>query len=382
MVMSLSAVAIVAIDSGLLNRLLLVSMARLPKKSFIYHLFIFLVGILLTSIIPSIATRCQLMAPFLLKIFQLLGVEDNQKTKTYFVLSGFTAVTLFASVFLSSSLMNFVVLGFLPVQEQVQFQWIGWIHASAVYGGILFIFSFVLTWIFSSLSSGIHISTDYLKSEKGNLGPVNTKEWTTLICIVFFSVGILTFYLHKINPAWLSFFLLFVLLGVGLISKKDFQSRIDWPFLLFLASAIGIVSCANYLGLDVWFSGVLLNYVHQIIENESQFYVLIILFTLAVRLVLPIPAAVTLICAVLLPVTTAFGLNPWLVSFIVLVCADVAFMPYQNLFYVDFAGALTNEEGKLIYNQTTFLLFNALINLCKFIALWGSIPYWKQIGLL
>ncbi len=173
---------------------------------------------------------------------------------------------------------------------------------------------------------------------------------------------------------------MFCIFGFGFISKIQFQREVDWPFLIFMASAVSITATIKYLEMDAWLSGYL-----AVITSYStsgvMFLSLICGITLIARFFLPIAPAVVLLSTIFIPLSVKQGVNPWLVAFIILVAADMWFIPYQNSFYIIFeeAGLINNQ---LFYNRAKFIVYNFFIGLIKIGSFYISIPYWKSLGLL
>lgn len=381
LVMSVGALTVALMDSNLISRLLYQMLKLLPPHALFCHIVLFLTGFLLTPFIPSIISRIQLIAPFLGRIFYVFDMKSASNTSTFLSFTAFMGVTCFSSVFLSSSLVNFVILGFLPSQEQFQFQWLGWLKGSLAYGSVMLVGLGVLMVLFAAFSFKLTIPEGYLDKEIQKLGPFNRKEALVLGCSVLFSLGILTFSLHKISLAWISLSLLFILLGTGLLSKRDFETRLDWSFLLFLSSAIGITTCVNFLSLDTFLNNALTPYIASFLESSYRFYFFTCLITCLVRVVLPPPAAIVLLCSFLIPLASSYGYSSWVTSFVILVSSDIWFFSYQNFLYVAYAEDVASHTHPQPYREKVFLLLNAGLVLLKLMGLYVSLSYWHHLGL-
>jgi DASS family divalent anion:Na+ symporter len=103
--------------------------------------------------------------------------------------------------------------------------------------------------------------------------------------------------------------------------------------------------------------------------------------TLIARIFVPIAPTIVLLSTIFIPLASNEGVNPWLVTFIILVAADMWFVPYQNSFYIIFeeAGLINNQ---LFYDRKKFILFNLFVGILKLGAFYISIPYWKSLGLM
>jgi DASS family divalent anion:Na+ symporter len=86
---------------------------------------------------------------------------------------------------------------------------------------------------------------------------------------------------------------------------------------------------------------------------------------------------VLILCTIFIPISNFYNISPWLASIVILVTADMWFLPYQNFFYVMF-----EEFSNSNYNQKKFVLFNIIMNIVRVGAIYLSMPYWSKLGLM
>jgi len=222
------------------------------------------------------------------------------------------------------------------------------------------------------------LSKEQLAIQLSLLGKLKNREWAAITGVVLFMLGVMTTSLHKIASPWLGMAILFGMLLFGALNKKEFREKIDWPFLIYLAGIVGITSAVNYLGLGQliasrlpWLGA----YMHT---SFSLFVLLLSMVIFVIRLAVPISATIVIMATILMPVAEHYGVNPWVVGFVVLVLGEMWFFPYQCSYYLQFKQA---SKGR-IFDEALFLKFNVLANLAKIVAIYASIPYWKALGLL
>ncbi len=353
MIMALSAVSLVVIKSGILYRAL-IKLLSVSKCSYnFYNFILFFIGSILTLFIPSIVTRCQIMAQLTNEARDLLNTKKTDSFSTSLAVTGFFGASLFSTIFFTGSLMNFLVQNILPTQEQTQFQSLGWIKASIMMGAFFLAGYLMAFYAVFFNTEKCELKQENLVSKLNVIGKTSIIEWCAISAVAFLSIGFFTYFQHQIHPAWVATITMLALVGVGLFSKKDFQTGIDWSFIIFIATCSGIGATLNYLGLNDTISKNLVNFLGSNFKDPLYFISLIIISTLFIRIFLPITPSVVILCTIFIPISTFYDISPWLVSIVILVTADMWFLPYQNFFYVMF-----EEFSKNNYNQKKFILFN------------------------
>lgn len=376
--MSVLGLGAVIVASGLSYRLLLMLMMRLPNTPFWQNSAILGIGFLLTPLIPSINGRVALVSPFLSDMLEILRQKFKGVSANQLAVSAFTGVSLLSAVFLSSKSVNFVIFGLLPDQIQDQFQWSSWLQASAVTGLVLLVIYVLLAATLLRGHEPSHLSKEQLAVQLALLGRLKRGEWAAILGVVLFMLGVLTTTLHKVPSPWLGMAILFGILLFGALNRQQFRQNIDWPFLIYLAGIVGIASAITYLGLAQAIA-VKLPWLGAYMHTDFNLFVLALSWVIfLMRLAVPISATIVILATILMPIAVHYGVNPWVVGFIILVLSEMWFFPYQCSYYLQFR-QLTKGQ---IYDEAAFLRFNALFNLLKIVAIYASMSYWKGLGLL
>jgi DASS family divalent anion:Na+ symporter len=376
--MSVLGLGAVIVASGLSYRVLLMLLIKLPNSAFWQNSALLSVGFLLTPLIPSINGRVALVTPFLSDMLEILHHKAKGLAANKLAVSAFTGVSLLSGIFVSSKSVNFVVFGLLPDQVQDQFQWVGWFIAAAMTGLILLVLFAILMAVMFRGDEPAALSKDQLRLQLSLIGKMKQREWAAVIGVVIFMLGVLTTSMHKIGSPWLGMSILFGILLFGALNKNEFREKIDWPFLMYLGGIVGLTSAINYLGLVGIIAGSvpwLGEYMHT---NFSMFILLLCAVVFVIRLAVPISATIAMLATVLMPVAVHYGVNPWVVGFIILMVGEMWFLPYQCSYYIQYR-QLTKG---MMFDERVFLKFNALSNLTKIAAIYASLPYWKSMGML
>ena len=379
MSLSILGVAAVIVSSGLSYRVLLLVINALPGGRAFGNLGLFLTGLALSPVVPSINGRVALTTPLLLDMIETMGFKAGGRAATQLAFACFSGITLLSAVFLTSKSINFVVFGLLPGYAQDQYQWFGWFLASAAVGGILILACAILWLVLFPTTEGGAVGKDMLEGQLDLLGPMKPQEWAGAIGVIVFVILILTQTLHKISPPWIGLFLLFFLLAFNYLKGSEFKDKIDWPFLMYLAGITGMVAAMNYLGISAWLSGKLGFLGAPMSDNFPLFVGLLVGVLSMMRLFAPINAVVAIAATVLMPLADIHGVSPWVVGFIILTVGELWWLPYQCSYYLQFQ-ELTKKRR--LYDETHFLIANAALNVVKIGALYAALPLWKKAGLL
>jgi DASS family divalent anion:Na+ symporter len=147
---------------------------------------------------------------------------------------------------------------------------------------------------------------------------------------------------------------------------------------MFLAGLTGLSNTAKEMGLlDAL--GNHFRWISEYIQLHFSMFVLtlqaIIIIT---RTFLPSGSTVIVFCSILIPLTQSNGLNPWIISFLVIMLSEIWFLPKQSGEYTSFHN-LTKDAP---HDETKLLVTNMLLNVVKVAAIFASIPYWKKLGLI
>jgi divalent anion:Na+ symporter, DASS family len=379
MALSILGLSVVITVSGLSYRALLVLLRIGPANKVWYNICLFATGVALTPVVPTANGRISIVTPFLVDLLGAFDKKSGAAEAPRLTGSVITGISLLSAIFLSSKSVNFIVFGMLPTQDQQQFQFLNWLVAAAVCGGVMLVLFFFCSWLIFKNDSAPSIPKSLVSAQAKMLGPMRPAEWAGMIGLAILLVSFLTAALHRIEVPWVAMAILFTLLMFGFIQDKQFREKIDWNFLIFLGALIGIVASMQHTGLDVWLAKQL-SFLNDYMANEFELFILMLTAAIfIVRLALPINAVVVIFAALLIPTAVNIGVNPWLIGFIILLMSESFIWPYQASYFVMFisiAGAKAQADDKRL------IWMNFAIIVIKLAAIYASIPYWQYLGLL
>jgi di/tricarboxylate transporter len=382
MALSFFGIGAVIVSSGILLRILLSLVKYLPPKHSLINFTIFTLGTCLIPVIPDVQVRVAVMGNIFYDTLSLLRIKTNsaihQKTITNLAFLFISSISLLGPVFLSSSMRNFILLGLFWGQYQQAFQWMGWLKAAAVSGAFLLAGYFIVHFIMFRKLEKLSFSKDLVKAQSQILGPISSHEWSSILSVVICFLGMATTTYHQITPEIISLLVLGSLLAFNFLRPTQFQNKIPWQDLMFLAGLSGLSNTAQQLGLlDI--IGAHFQWIADYIDLHFAMFVLMLqAIIIIVRTFVPSGSTVIVFCSVLIPLTQANGTNPWIISFLVLMLSEIWFLPAQKGEYKVFR-SLTKESQ---FDETKLLLTNMLLNFVKVGAIFASIPYWRSLGLI
>jgi DASS family divalent anion:Na+ symporter len=366
------ALAAVISASGLSYRFMLWLLIRLPDTPFWHQTALLLSGYILSPIMPSGNARLSLVLPFYRDMIDGLNLPAQSKPATALM------AATFSPMLLTSKSSNLTAFSMLPVQLQDQFQGLFWLVAAGVAALTVTAAHLLVVRLCFGRSVQAALPKARLEKQLSLLGPVTKPEKAALTGFLFFLIGAGTAGWHQISPAWLAAFLLVGLLVMGLLSKKDFQQKIDWPMIFFLLSLDGLSRAITYLGLDTALARSAGNLFDFVDGRMVWFIPVALIVTLLLRLVLPITAGMIVAAVILIPIGQAQFINPWVVVFLTAMFSDIWFLPYQSSQYLQVQGSGLDRY----YKHTDFLRYNHWMNVSRLLAAYLSIPYWEWLGLV
>lgn len=365
--------------SGLGNRLLLTLVSRLKSfRSVNFGLFIF--GALLTPLLPSAPARAEVIAPFFDASQRTLSIDHQSPAALRSAANAFFGITLFSSVFLSGSVYNYLVLALLPETEQVQYNWIVWFKASALYGLIVLGGFLLVTYDRQHITAQRVRDAALLRYQRRLLGPMQAEEIVTLVSFAVFIIGILLVPMHQIALAWIAVFCLLTLLLFHVMTPERFRTHIDWSFLMMMTIGLGLADALTYLNIDGHLRAFYLRLTADIPLGPEAFLATTLVIALVAARLLPSVPAIVLVASMLIPLADLHGCHPFAVGFTILVANEMWSARHRLSTYTVFTAYLKSHHG-LLYDEAQFFRLQKRLNLVRLFGAAGSFMYWKQIGL-
>lgn len=369
--------------SGLALRGMVAVLRRLPARPGSYHAGLFAIGAVLTLGIPSAAGRLQLLVPLLRELARSAGwrgePSDRRGPLGHLVLAGFTGATVLSTCFLTSNPGNLLILGMLPEHWQESFDWIAWAEAAAGFAVSFLVLYGAGAYVLVRRGGWFALSRGDLSRQLAVLGPPSTTERIATLAVLLFAAGAALGAFHHIPAAVIALFVLLLLVACGAFGADALSRDIPWPMLIYLLGITGIAKGFVHLGLDTVVAERLDWLAPAMAHGQSLFLLGLIGLVVLMRLALPALVCVSTLGALLLPVASNAGLNPWAVGFILITVSEGWFLPYQSSDYLLFRSSAGPAIERV---EPRLLRYNAMVQACKLVALAVSIAWWRHLGIV
>lgn len=204
-------------------------------------------GVLFSFLMPSAMGRVVLLTPIALSIATHFGFKEGSNGRTGILLATILGTFIPAFGILPANVPNMVLIGMAESQYQI----------SLLYGSYLLLHFPVLTLIKAILIVGLILwfypdqPVEMDEQETRQPEPLSRNEITLALALSVMLVLWMTDFIHHISPAWIALagaiFLLFP--GVDIVGKKQFNQKINWASIFFIAGILGLGGMISHSGL-------------------------------------------------------------------------------------------------------------------------------------
>jgi DASS family divalent anion:Na+ symporter len=371
------ALAVAMARSGLLFRIALFLLRTFPATHRGQVLALLLGGILVTPLVPLGLARVAAVTPLTQELAQALGYRPRSRGRAGLAFAGLVGYGLFGSIFLTGLAMNFFVVGLLSPGDRARFDWLHWLVGAAPVGILLALGAAFVLGAFFPPETTPKITAEVVQRQQRALRGLSRREGIATAGVGVLVLGLLMQPLVRLDAAWLALGALIVCVGGGLLDRGAFRSALDWGFLTMIGILLSTEGVLHHAGVDRWIAG-LLTPIARLIPDPAALVVLLAVFVVACRLVLPWIPATLLLALALVPPAGELGLSPWVVGFVVLFAATTWIHPNQS----DFCRIVREgSQGEAFTNRQGIAL-GAAMTAVMLIAVAASVPYWRALGLL
>lgn len=362
--------------SGLLFRTALILLRVFPPTHRGQIAALLVGGVVLTPLVPTVFGRVATVAPVARELSQALGYAKASRGSAAIAFAGILGNTIVGPIFLTGIVTNFLIIGLLPGAEQTRFGWIGWLIAAAPAGLVLLTGS-ALALFAMDPRSGSRASSVVRQTQERSLGRMSQKELVSLAALSVFVVGLIVQQAVRLDIGVIGMIAMLVVIGGGALDRQTFRSGIDWATLVLFGVLLGAGAVLRSGGVDRWIVE-LITPITRSLGHPVFTILLLALFGVIVRLVLPMVPAGFLLLITLVPAAPQLGLSGWVVGFITSVVVFTWVLPRQ---YEVLRMVREMTDGEM-FSDRQAVAMGVTITLIALVAILISVPYWGAIGIL
>jgi CRP-like cAMP-binding protein/di/tricarboxylate transporter len=365
-------------SSGLFYRLSLRLVRVFPLN---YHgqvVALGFMGIVVMALIPQQSARTAITSQMLLNLSESLGYKNPSRASTGLFVASFLGLGQLGFLFLTGSTTSLIAWGLLPPDVQARFTWGYWFLAALPPALVVAVCVVAATLLLYKPEQRPQISYKMVEDQLAVLGPMSRPEWITLVMLCFTIIGWLTAGYHKIDGAWIALAALCVLINTGVLGLGMMKKGIDWEMLLSMGVTVAIPTLLMHAKIDQWLVGLISPFVLPWLESPATCFVIIALIAYAAKFVFTSFLTVVTLSVALLPLSNEIGVNPWVMSMIILIASEIWFFPFQIDWHT-LSYATTGGKG---FSYWLMARINPIYAVAYIVALIVAIPYWRYMGLI
>lgn len=257
-------IAAAMMKTGLDKRIALVVLSKIGAKTHHVLAGVICVGFVLSFFVPSTTARVSCMVPIVMGIIAVFGVPRKSKFAAIMLIAVAQADSIWNVGIKTAAAQNMVALGFIEKQLGTTISWLDWFIAAAPFAVIMSVLLyFVLLKLMPPEMEEIPGGREKIAQELAALGPMKTDEKKLL----FISVVLLFFWatekiVHPFDTSSTTIVAVTLMMmpGIGIMTWKEVQERINWGTLLLFGVGISLGSAILSTKAGEWIA-------HVIVQN-------------------------------------------------------------------------------------------------------------------
>ena len=363
--------------SGLVFRLGLMLIRRLPKGLFAQGAACLGSGLGLTLMVPSSTARTRLILPTAVAAAQSQRFKDRSPESAFLGLSAFIGASPLLYIFLNGSSSNFLGLGLIPEASRARFDLAYWFIAAAPLALFTAIGSLGSLWLILRPGKTDQASHQRIDLQLSLLGRLSGREIAMATILVAMVVGFNVGPALGISTGVVGLASLVAAALVGCFDRQSLQS-LNWDFLISYGVILSLPPIISSLGIDAAIARTLGGLIGDAEFSPLAFVMSIALLNIAVRLLLPDDQTLLLLSIVLIPVAPVLGVHPWVVVITLLATFTLWLLPTQTPSYTV---AYEASEGRLFTQAQARIACFAFVAV-TLAGLLLVFPYWRWLQLI
>jgi hypothetical protein len=378
MILTLVAVGAAVSRSGLMFRLVLLSLQRLPPGFVPQSLLLCGTGVLLTAGMTSGATRIALGVPIARGIADAMGFGSRSAGSAAIGLLTFFSFLQMGELFMTGTFTGLVVHDLMPAGARQAITWWRWFFVAAPVFVVVFALNYATVLVLFKPHRDAHVNLRAIQLQHALLGPITRNEIWSAVVLVSLVVGFATREVHGLAPAWLATAAFLFLFALGAVDQASLQGGGTIGLLVYSGVILSLGTVFGILGIDAWLGSLVQSGMPAAIANPYGFVLVVGLVAFGLHFFVPWMTASTLLALVTMPLAEGLGFHPFIAVMVTLIGGDHTILPYVNPGYpiVYFA-----SEGQLFSHAQARrpLVLEAVYRMT---ALLLAVPVWQLTGLM
>lgn len=374
-VVSVLGLAAIVSNSGLLMRIGLLLIERVPPSLGWQSAAFIATGIVMTPLLPLAMARAAISGPLAEGVADALHLDERSPASARLGLSAWIGSGPFIFLFLNGSPVCLLAWSLMPPTAQLQFTWIQWFLAAAPLGAIVAVGSYLALRFLNPDAPARPLTRAPLQLQRAILGPVTRREMAMIAIVVSMLAGWVIGPNFLIAPGLVA---LVAFVAVMVVAGASGLARLDWEYLVFYGVALTAAQLAQGLGVDRIAGVGAATFLEHVGIGGAGLVLLAGILTIAARTLLTADQAILLLCLALIPVAIPLGTHPWLVVIAILALGLSWHMPALS---PEFLVASSSTHGRL-YTHAQGRRMAVAYAAIALAGLALSLPYWHLLGLI
>ena len=339
-----------------------------------------IIGIILSILTPAGTVRMVIVVPIAASMIEICRIQHGSRGAGFIMLVAWLMVLLPGGAWLTGSLNGPMAIGFFSATPGLENVITGsaWFKAMFVPTLILTVLVLLGLFRFMKPAEKLTVSRDVFIAEYKALGPISRGEIAVLVILLLTFVLLVTAQFTMISEIAICMGAFALLAVCGVIGVKDIGPGINWDFVLFLASLLGLAAIFKETGVSAFLS---LTFAPAVSAVAFSPWVLLPVAALALfawrflevaQLLPTIPFLVPFLPGLL----SEHGIHPLVVYLVFMMAGNFFFLSYQQPFVI----LVESLSGKSGWTAGQLRQAGLIYAAACLITLVISIPYWMAVG--
>jgi anion transporter len=339
----------------------------------------FLIGLILSPLIPSMTVRTAIMAPIAWSLVQTLGLKARSRGSALIMITVIEMAVVPGLAFKLGSLNGPVVITMfdskhIPLTDGYYMQVM--LLPTLIMCGLIL----VLNQLLLKPEEPIRVSKDFAKGRLHALGGFKRAEAITAF-VVFTSIAfwVTNGKLHHLATFTVGMFGMAILSLTGVFEDKDIGTGVSWTLLLFLGGIFSLTHIIPQYKITDWMAGIMAPRILPLVHSPMLLLLLMAVLMLGMRFIDPSAFfAIPLLWTPLVDSVSKAGIPPLVLAAPLLLMSAPFLMVYMN-FWMAMGEGMTAKQGFSKGQMFRLAWVNVAAGLAATAA---GVLYWKAVGVL